>query len=63
MAQTTTGFTPATPDHITPIICPHCSANAHLIRRTAALTGDGKGEIRTFECTDCKGLTEMFVRD
>lgn len=56
-------FTPITPDHITPISCPHCAANAHLIRRAPALTGDGKGEFRSFECADCKALTEMFVRD
>ena len=63
MAQTRTGFTPTTPDYITPIRCPHCAANSHLVHRIKAVTGDGKGEIRSFECADCKAITEMFVRD
>jgi hypothetical protein len=55
-------FSPAMPTHMTPIICPACgSSAAHMKRRSEAVTGDGKGEIRVFECSDCKALTEMFV--
>ena len=63
MAQSSTHFAPVSPTYITPIICPNCTANAHLMRRSPAITGDGRGEIRTFECLDCKQLTEMFIRD
>ena len=57
-------FKPITPSYITPIDCPNCSrAAAHMIRRFEAITGDGRGEIRVFECSNCKALTEMFVRD
>ena len=50
-------------DHITPIRCSHCAAKAHLVRRLAAITGDGRGELRVFACADCKERTEMFIRD
>ena len=57
-------FTPVTPTHDTPIICPSCgSPTAHLTHLIEAITGDGKGEIRVFECFACKALTEMFVRN
>jgi len=49
--------------HITPIDCPRCGAHAHLIRRSPAVTGDGKGELRTFECIQCGEQTETFVKD
>jgi transposase-like protein len=45
---------------ITPIACPHCGVNAHLMRRSPL--GDGR-EIRTFECKDCRKQTEIIVRD
>jgi transposase-like protein len=47
--------------HITPIVCPHCSASAHLMRR--APHPEIKGEVRTFECKDCGKQTEMTVSD
>ena len=57
-------FTPVTPTHLTPIDCPSCgNATAHLSRLLEAVTGDGKGEIRVFECFDCEAITEMFVRN
>jgi hypothetical protein len=56
-------FTPVDPTHITPIKCPHCGGSARLMRREPAVTGDGAGEIRTFECAQCREHTEMFIRD
>jgi transposase len=50
------------PTYLTSIACPHCGANAHLMRRSPL--GDGrKGELRTFECKDCNKQTEMIVQD
>lgn len=56
-------YTAVTPDHITPINCPHCRGPARLTRRSPAVTADGNGEIRTFDCLACQQQTEMFVRD
>jgi hypothetical protein len=56
-------FTPVDPTYITPVKCPLCGGAAHLMRRSPAVTGDGKGEMRTFECVDCHECTEMFIRD
>ena len=61
--QTSAHFAAVIPDHVTPIRCSHCAANAHLTQRLAAVTGDGKGEIRIFECAACKQRTDMFIRD
>lgn len=62
MAQTI-HFTAVEPTYITPIDCPHCNSKAHLIRRSPAVTSEGEGEMRTFECFDCEAQTEMFIRD
>ena len=62
MAQTSQHFT-AQPDHVTLIICPNCAAGARLVRCSGALIAEGKGEIRTFECDECRALTEMVLRD
>jgi len=51
------------PTYITPIDCPKCGAHAHLMRPSPALTGDGKGEIRTFECMKCGEHTKTFIKD
>ena len=56
-------FIRITSTHITPINCAHCAGAAHMTGRFDAITGDGRGEIRIFECSDCDELTEMFVRD
>ena len=63
MPQTSTHFTVVASKYITPTSCPDCGGNARLVRRSNAITGDGKGEIRSYECSDCKALTEMFIRD
>jgi len=52
---------PLVSTHITPIACSFCGDTAHLMRRMPAVTGDGRGEIRTFECIKCRGHTEMFI--
>ena len=57
-------FNPVTPTYLTPINCPTCERGAaHLTHLLEAITGDGKGEIRVFECSNCRARTEMFVRD
>jgi hypothetical protein len=56
-------YTPVAPTYITPIKCPKCGASAHLARRSPAVTGDGKGEIRNFTCERCEEIVEMFVND
>ena len=63
MAAEAIQFSPAAPTHITPINCPHCEGKTHLIRREPAVTGDGRGEMRTFECFDCQQQSQMFIRD
>lgn len=63
MAQLSTRIAALVTNSITPISCPNCDENAHLVRRSPATTADGKGEIRTFECSDCKALTETFIPD
>ena len=62
MPQPHQPFTYIQPTHITPIACPHCGANAHLMRRSP-LGGSRMGELRTFECKDCSKQTEMIVQD
>jgi hypothetical protein len=61
MTSASTYFTPPAPTYVTPIKCPHCDSEAHLIRRSPAVTADGHGEIRTFECFECHERTEMFI--
>lgn len=61
--RTSAHFAAVVADYITPIRCSHCDANAHLVRRLPAITGDGRGELRFFECADCKEQTDMFIRD
>lgn len=61
--RTSANFAAVTADHVTPIRCSHCAAKAHLMQRLPAITGDGRGEIRIFECADCGARTEMFIRD
>ena len=61
--RTSAHFAAVTADHVTPIRCSYCGANAHLMRRLPAITGDGKGELRSFTCADCQAPTEMFIRD
>jgi hypothetical protein len=63
MAAEAVHFTPAQPTHVTPISCPLCKGKAHLTRRSPAVTGDGKGEMRTFECEECHEQAQMFIRD
>ena len=63
MTQLSTYFAALVTNSITPISCPNCASNAHLVRRSPATTGEVKGEIRTFECSDCKALTETFIPD
>jgi hypothetical protein len=63
MSQQNTQFTPSIPARIMPIRCKYCGGDAHLVRRQPALTGDGKGEIRSFACIVCFERTETFVRD
>lgn len=53
----------AEPTYITPIDCLHCGEPAHLANRVPAITGDGVGEIRTFECSQCHASVEMFIRN
>jgi hypothetical protein len=60
--QSTT-FSPQTPTYVTPIKCPLCQGNARLIHRSPVITGDAKGEMRTFSCENCNQRTELFVRD
>jgi hypothetical protein len=63
MIQQSTAFAPSVPPRtISPISCPHCTASAYLVRREPVITGDGKGEIRTFTCIHCFERTETFVR-
>ena len=45
MTRTSAYFAAVTADHMTPISCSHCAANAHLVQRLPAITGDGKGEL------------------
>lgn len=47
--------------YITPIACPKCGADAHLMRR--APHPDQKGEIRTFECMECGERTEISLAE
>ena len=62
MPQPHQAFTYIQPTHITPIACPHCGAQAHLMLRSPL--GDGrKDELRTFKCDDCHKQTEMVVED
>ena len=61
MPQPYQPFTYIQPTYITPIACPYCGANAPLIRRTPH--PELKGELRTFECTDCKKQIEMIVKN
>lgn len=49
------------PTHITPIPCPYCKGNAHLVRRTPTM--DLQGEVRGFACADCGKEIETTVRD
>ena len=63
MMRTSAHYAAVTADHMTPISCSHCAANAHLVQRLPAITGDGKGELRFFVCADCQARTEMFIRD
>jgi hypothetical protein len=50
---------PPPPTYVTPIACPLCGADAHLIRQTYDFAV--KAERRTFECKECCALTEMIV--
>ena len=61
MSQTHQQYGYIPPTHITPIACPRCGSNAHLMRRTPH--PELAGELRTFECKDCGAKTEMAVRD
>ena len=63
MTRTSAHFAAPTADHITPIGCSYCGSKAHLLRRLPAITGDGRGELRIFECAGCTERTEMFIRD
>ena len=63
MAQPNTHVAPPSLTYMTPIACPNCTASAHLVRRSPAITREGKGERRTFQCAECSQLTEMFIRD
>jgi hypothetical protein len=63
MSQETIHYTPADPTYITPINCPSCKGKARLVRRSPAVTGDGSGEIRTFECDACHAQSQMFIGD
>jgi transposase-like protein len=45
---------------IAPIICPHCEAEAYIIRRSPH-PDNPKDEIRIFECKDCNKQTEIIV--
>jgi hypothetical protein len=61
MPQTYPAFTYIPPTHITPITCPKCATQAHLIRRE--YHAELKGERRIFQCSDCGSETEMTVKD
>ena len=61
--RTSAHFAAAMADHVTPIRCSYCGADAHLMQRLPAITGDGKGELRLFACAECRAPTEMFIRD
>jgi hypothetical protein len=63
MAQTHDIFVSPAPTYITPINCPRCEGRARLTRRTSAVTGGGRGEVRTFTCDQCDERIEMFLRD
>jgi hypothetical protein len=63
MAAEAIHFTPAEPTHITPINCPLCGGKAHLVRRAPANLGDGRGEMRTFECDECKEQSQRFIHE
>lgn len=63
MSQAQNEFIPVEPTYITPITCSNCGGKAHLVRRSPAITGEGKGEMRTFECFDCDERAEMFIRN
>ncbi len=54
-------YVPVPPTYIIPIVCRHCGGDAHLIRRQ--YHAELNGEIRTFQCSDCKNDTEMTVED
>lgn len=54
-------FEPAAPTYITPIKCELCGSEAHLMRRTPAVTEQGTGETRTFECFECHSQTSIFI--
>ena len=57
MPQTKSPF--ASPDHMTPIKCKHCGADAHLIRLQPAGSGLEK---RTFECARCQQQTTITIQ-
>ncbi len=63
MPQTHQAFTYVAipPTYITPIVCPHCGAHAHLVRREYRF--ELQGERRTFECDTCKKQIEMTLED
>lgn len=42
----------------TPVKCPHCGADAHLMHRQEA---GGGHEVRVFECVSCKLATKIIV--
>jgi hypothetical protein len=52
-------FVPRT--HITPIRCPHCDGDAHLMARRPLPRIAGGNELRTFACSVCGNNTEMIV--
>jgi hypothetical protein len=61
--KTSAHFAAVIADHVTPIRCSYCGADAHLLRRLPAVTGDGRGELRIFRCDACRQRTDMFIRD
>ena len=54
-------FIPRT--HITPITCPHCGGDAHLMQRRPVPQIAGGSELRRFECGGCGKATEMTVEN
>jgi hypothetical protein len=58
-SQQQPSIAPPPPTYVTPITCPLCGGDAHLIRQTYDFSI--RAERRTFECKDCCALMEMSV--